>query len=314
VYYALGAGKERRRLLVMSIASHERSLDDLEGRSPMLNPPGIGIISTIGYRGTNLETKFREGVNNKAWCDAADPLDGRGYDKKSLADAVTSFNNNPAVGLIVTVGGVAPAVAALRNSTKPFLSLVGGTIADFPGTIAGKFCGGLTLETFVHNNERFDHLTGSHGKPSRHHFTANQVCLLINPDTACADDEMGLWPSPPRGKIFKARNDREITQAFTDFQQDNTLRAIVVSADPFLQDHKDILIAAANASNKHVCYPLHIYANTGKPHRPTPGRHTLHGPKLATAYHALGEKAAAVVRNNGTPSTLDPVKTEIQEG
>jgi hypothetical protein len=280
----------------------------------MLNPPGIGIISTIGYHGTNLETNFRKGVNNNAWCDAADPVDNRGYDKKSLADAVTSFNNNPNVGLIITVGGVAPAVAALHYATKPFLSLVGGTITDFPGTIAGKFCGGLTLETFAHNTERFNHLTGADGKPPHHNFTASQICLLINPDTACATDEMGLWPSPPRGKIFTARNDTEIAQAFTYFQQDNTLRAMVISADPFLQDHKDVLIAAANASNKHVCYPLQVYANTGKAHTPARGRHTLHGPRLATAYYALGEKAAIVIRNNGTPSTLDPAKTEIKEG
>jgi hypothetical protein len=280
----------------------------------MLKPPGIGILSTIRYQGTNLETNFRKGVNNDGWCDASGPLDKLGYDKKALAGAVSSLSSNPEVGLLVTVGGVAPAIAALRHSTKPFISLVGGTIAEFPGTIAGNFCGGVTLETFAHNNERFNHLTGVNGKPPHHHFTPSQICLLINPDTACATDEMGLWPSPPRGRIFKARNENEIIQVFTEFQRDNTLAAMIVTADPIFQVHKNALIAAANASNKHVCYPLQIYANTGAQHTPTPHRHTLHGPKLATAYHALGQKAATLIRNNGTPSTLDPAETEIHEG
>jgi hypothetical protein len=280
----------------------------------MLSPQGIGIISTIRYQGTDLETNFRRGVNNDGWCDAADPLDNRGYDKQSLAEAVICLNNNTDVGLIVTVGGVAPAVAALQGSAKPFLSLVGGTIASFPGTIAGKFRGGVTLETFAHNNERFNHLTGADGKPPHHNFAPSQICLLVNPDTACVVDEIGLWPSPPRGRIFKARNESEIVQAFAAFQRDNTLGAIIVTADPIFQDHKDALIASANATNKHVCYPLQIYANPGGQHTPAPHRHTLHGPKLATAYYALGQKAAGVIRNDGAPSTLDPAETEIHEG
>jgi hypothetical protein len=279
----------------------------------MLTPPGVGIISTIKYRGTTLEANFRRGVNNDSWCDSAGPLDNRGYDKKSLADAVRAFNSNPDVGVIVTVGGVAPAIAASQDSAKPFLSLVGGTIAAFPGTIAGMFYGGITLETFAHNTERFNHLAGADGAPPRHNFAASQICLLVNPDTACVIDEIGLWPSPPRGKIFKARNESEIVQAFTEFHSDNGLGAIIVTADPIFQDHKDVLIAAANASNKHVCYPLQIYANAGGQHTPTPHRHTLHGPKLATAYCALGQKVATVI-GNGTASTLDPAETEIQEG
>jgi len=280
----------------------------------MLNPPGIGVVSTIRYRGTNLEASFRKGVSNDAWSDAARPVDGLGYDKGSLADAIRSFNGNPEIGLIVTAGGVAPAIVALGEATKPFLSIVGGTISAFPGTITGKFCGGVTLETFVHNAERFNHLTGMDGKPPHHNFMPSQISLLVNPDTACVVDEIGLWPSPPRGRIFKARNENELLQAFAEFREDNTLGAIIVTADPFFQDHKETIIPVANASNKHVCYPMQVYANPRGVNKPALGRHTLHGPKLASAYYALGQKAAAVIRDDGMPSSLDPAETEIQEG
>src|SRR4029077_10668689 len=98
------------------------------------------------------------------------------------------------------------------------------------------------------------------------------------------------------GRIINARNPQEIGTAFTDFANDNNLRAMIVSADPVFQDNKDFLVDKANGSNKYMCYPLQIYANTGGAHHPH-GHHTLHGPKLATAYYTLGIKAAEVIKS-----------------
>ena len=268
---------------------------------------GIGLISTIRYIGTDLESNFRKGVDHDAWCDAATPLDSRGYDDGPLHAALDQFNADSKVGLIVTVGGVASALAALRWAAKPFISLIGDTTPNFPGTIEKNFFGGVNLKTFRNNDDRFDRLI----KPP-HGLAPSEICLLSNPRSGYAKIEAGLWPSPPRGPILSASSLAEITQAFTRFGQDSTLRAMIVSADGFFQDNKDFLIHEANGSGKRVSYPFHIYANTDGTHKPAGGRHTLHGPKLRTAYSTLGEKAAAVI-GSGRPSTLDPAPTEAHD-
>jgi hypothetical protein len=263
---------------------------------------GIGVISTIKYIGTNLEANFRRGVDNEPWWRAATPLDSIGYDNGPLDLAVDQFNKDANVGLIVTVGGVASAIAAKRRATKPFISLIGDKLPDFPGTIDGNFYGGVSLNTFRNNDARVDHLS----RPP-HRLAPSEICLLSNPRSVYAAIETGLWlqSSPRRGDIITASTIPEITQAFAKFVQDGTLRAMIISADGFFQENKDFLIDKANASNKRVCYPFQIFANTDGAHKPTGGRHTLHGPKLATAYFTLGQKAAQVISSNGSRSTLD---------
>jgi hypothetical protein len=273
---------------------------------------GIGVISTVGYVGTDLETNFRRGVGNDAWCDAAAPQYNIGYDPAALGRAVTTFNGSAAVGLIVTVGGLASAIAALSVSTKPFISLIGGTITGtFPGTISGHFYGGITLHTFADNNARFTYLN------STKRFNAAQICLLSNPNSSMATVETSLayWPSPPRGRVLTARNDGEIASAFTDFRNDNALQAMIVSADPLFQDDKDNLIGYANNSGKYVCYPLQTYANTGSgaTHQPNPHHHTKHGPLLATEYYNLGVKANWVITHDRA-STLDSANSQVHDG
>jgi hypothetical protein len=87
-----------------------------------------------------------------------------------------------------------------------------------------------------------------------------------------------------------------------------TIKALVVSADPFFQDTKEALIVAANAwiaaaaagVNRFVCYPSLSYANvTGT--RPTSGYSILYGPDLVGAYYTLGQLAAAAIANAHLP-------------
>ena len=89
---------------------------------------GLGIISTVKYRGTNLEHNFRTGVGHDAWCDAAPVKETLGYGDDSLNGAVDDHNADGNVGLIVTVGGVASARAARRRSTKPFSRCLGTSL------------------------------------------------------------------------------------------------------------------------------------------------------------------------------------------
>jgi hypothetical protein len=268
---------------------------------------GVGIVSNITYKDTNLERNFDRGLDHPQWDRVV--LHQVGYDPAHLAEAVGRLNDNPSVGLIVTVGGVTTAQAALSypQLTKPFVSLIGDIIIpDFPGTIQGRFFGGINLENFRRNSERIARL-GARG------FAAHEICLLCNPMSATTRLETEEWrnANPPRGDIFDAQNLQKIQEAFTKFKQHDTLRAMIISSDGFFQDSKDLIKDEAEKSRKLVCYPLQIYAEGN---RPLPrGRSRRHGPRLATAYFDLGRKAAEVIQS-GTASTLDSATTsEIKD-
>jgi hypothetical protein len=79
-----------------------------------------------------------------------------------------------------------------------------------------------------------------------------------------------------------------------------SVKAIVMSADPFFQDTMDELIDAANGTGRYICYPLQAYENTGGTHLPTHGKATLFGPSLVGAYKLLGQ-LASIVLNTGAP-------------
>jgi hypothetical protein len=262
---------------------------------------GVGIVSQITYTGTRLENNFNSGLGNAQWdrvvCDKV------GYDAAALAGAVAALNANPKVGLIVTVGGCTTAVAALNysaNLTKPFISLIGDTITEFPGTITTEFWGGINLNANVgFNSKRFTNLTTDHG------FLPGEICLLCNPKSATTKYEKANWEAatPPRGPIYYAETMPEIQAKFQAFRQNGALRAMIISSDGFFQDNRRAIIDEHHKPPiKFVCYPVQRYAqDTGRalPHL----KSRRHGPKLATAYHYLGKMAADVI-NNGTPSTL----------
>jgi hypothetical protein len=263
---------------------------------------GIGLISTIQYTGTILRTNFRNGVvqggGQLAWCNDANIREQRGYAPNDLDDAVRQLNGINGIGLIVTVGGLMSARAAQRHAAKPFISLIGCVTNAFPGTITGNFHGGVNLQ-LDDDGTRVNHLTTHNG------IAPQQICLLVNPGGDMHVPQMRSWneANPKRGPIFQANTDAQIQARFSSFQNDSNLRAMIVSGDPFFQDHKGAVVQAANASGKRVCYPLHIYAESNPP--PAPSRHTLCGPMLATEYFNLGRKAATVI-NQSAPSTLDP--------
>jgi hypothetical protein len=90
--------------------------------------------------------------------------------------------------LIVTVGGVAPAVrAAQPGRTTPFISLVGSTPAALTGSAI--FRGAVNLESIIHNSHRILHII-------QFGHAQNDVCLLVNTNSQMAGDEQANWPSP----------------------------------------------------------------------------------------------------------------------
>jgi hypothetical protein len=280
----------------------------------MVRTQGIGVVSTIQFTGTPFEDNLKKGVRDGNSPGASvyyrTPFEGLGSDQTALRTAVESLSNDKNVGLIVTVGGMASAIAAKKYAALPFLSLIGGTITpDFPGTITGMFYGGVNLDNFdprIHS----DYLSG---RP--HRFDLSKICLLADPNSVIAATQKAYWLSVPRGPIFWAGDKAAIAQAIADFKADTGLEAMVVSVAPLFQDQKELLIREANKDpKKHMCYPFQAYANTGHTH-PAPGHHTKHGHKLASAYYDLGVKAGSVLKNDA-PSSLTPPShgPDIQEG
>jgi hypothetical protein len=273
--------------------------------------PGIGVVSTITFVSTDWEYAFTAGLDDETWYLQGAVQQNVGFTSAALQTAVGTVNSNGSVTHVVTVGGLAAAIAACaygnaNAGAKPFLSLVGGTSADFPGTAPpASFQGGVSLESFSHNGDRLDHLTGRDGRGA-HQLQDQDIALLINPDSAVGTAEQLRWPSDG-GVIYTARSQTEIQTAFNTFASSHH-KAVIISADPFFTQNMEYLIQQANPKNKHVCYPFQEYKNTGagKTH-PKHNNHTLHGPSLSDAYTRLGAIVSDIINNGNTASPrLEP--------
>jgi hypothetical protein len=262
--------------------------------------PSIGVVTSIALDQA-LRDAFEDGINNANVTIQYEP-NPPSYDMNKLVDAVRGFNDPTRFGLIVTVGGVGAATAALNKATKvPWLALIGGTLG-LPAQPSGKFFGGVNLDSYGQNAARIGHLNG----PS-HHIPSTAICLLYNPNSTCSATEVAEWQGVQAVPAWAGDNDaNKYPQAFGSIP--NSIRVVVISADPYFQQTKEDLIKAANVwidagANRRVCYPLQEYANTGHT-PPHAGRHTLHGPDLVKAYTKMGTKARNVLRT-GRQSTLE---------
>jgi hypothetical protein len=251
---------------------------------------GFGILSSIQYTGTPLEKLFNLGTARPAL--VKDVEQNIGYSGTDLHAVITQFNDDSQIKVIITFGGNVAGLAAAKFSTKRFLCAIGNSTAEFfSGTAADLLRGGINFDTAARNADRFNYLNQELQIP------ASQICLLSNPNSAMASAEQDQWSIFQAGRIFVAHDLATIASTFNDFENDGTLTTMIVSADPFFQQHKQDLIIAANRSGKQVSYPLQAFANLGGTARPAPGRHWLHGPKLARAYFQLGRDAAVVLRD-----------------
>jgi hypothetical protein len=227
------------------------------------------------------------------------------YDPTKLAKAVSTYDKSGSYNLIVTLGGLVAAEYALNNvKNVPFISLFGGRLAGFVGTLTGQFYGGVALETFDFNNERIRHLKGDDA--SSHKFSEALICLLINPSSGCYAEEKANWRFA--GPIIQASDDQGIKDTFSNI--DKSLQAMIVSADPIFTYNMDDLVDAANKTSLHMCYPFQEYSNASN--KPNKGKHTLHGPSLVDAHTRLGEMASWIVTNNKAAS-VEAVPGTVQD-
>jgi hypothetical protein len=250
---------------------------------------GIGVISTIRAR-PRLRDAFKDGVNNNNVL--IKPEHVQSYKRRKLQDKIELFNANRRIGLIVTVGGLVAyeAANAPAGATKPFLSLLGVV----PGDAGAQCYGGVSLDSCRSNVERINDLVTNNG------FSASEIGLFQNPNSAMQALEEQLWTGarPVVKCSVDANGDVNPATYPADLARfPATVKAIVISADPFFQDTMEELIAAANGTGKYICYPLLAYENEDGTNQPTRGKTTLFGPTLVGAYKLLGQLASMVLNN-----------------
>ncbi len=257
----------------------------------------IGILSSIPYQGTALETAFVAGVSNAT-------ISYTIFTNSTLAalgrDAQT-LDNDASVDLIVTMGGFIAYEAASSNvQQKVFISIVGG--GPLPNPPSGFFFGGINLETLRHIPDRIDFLK------NKLSIASSQICFVYNPNSRLAGLEVVAWRRAGGGRIFPTNDSSVYTARFNTIANDSTISAVVVSADPYFRSTMDAFVAAANQCGKYICYALQDYGRANPKHDLT----TLYGPNLTdhigTAplpeYQKLGQKASSVLAT-GASSTLN---------
>jgi hypothetical protein len=247
----------------------------------------VVVLSTITMPAA-LQTAFTAGYNANGGTLTVDFVDNLGYDKPTLRAKFQELNNIGAIALVVTVGGLIIFKVANNQSTKKFISLVGGTPDNNP---SNAFLGGVSLQSFKMNRLRLGHLDDLG-------FQKNEVGLYQNPNSDMVDNEARHWKG---GEIRQASGNNDPGAFANDLSLFSSgTKAIVISADPFFQKEKDKLVDAANAvaagpSGKYFCYPLQDYGAAAR--LPLAGKTTLHGPSLADPYRLLGVCASLVIKS-----------------
>jgi hypothetical protein len=209
-------------------------------------------------------------------------------------------------GIIVTLGGLVSFSAANKNSSMPFVSLLGGTPymggQPFPTPGTGQFYGCVSLDIFAADLQRVAYL-GQPPQPPRlgGPYTPQQICLLYDSRTPMADAELNQWPG---ATPVEAHTTADITKAF---QSTINVPAVIVSASPFYHQSMETLIQAANNSGKYVCYPLDNYRNLKGKNQPKHGWATFYGPPLETGLTMLGTMARTVLNTNNPVTTVGRV-------
>jgi hypothetical protein len=88
------------------------------------------------------------------------------------------------------------------------------------------------------------------------------------------------------------------TKEFTNI--DDSIQALIISADPFFQDNKVTLINAVNGwlkAGQSVCYPFADYVGVPGTTAVPPGASAFwFGPKLSDAYTLLGQVAVQALQ------------------
>jgi hypothetical protein len=258
---------------------------------------GIGILSSIPFTGTPFEAAFKIGLRGAPTSVENDI----GYDSTKLDAALGRLEGANAVKLIVTVGGLTPALRAAQSGrTKPFISIA-GSVSGL--TASARFRGAVNLQMIEHNMHRLIHIIQFAG------IRQDDVCLLVNGKSQLAQEEQAPanWPSTAKVKSIDvdentANPGNVCAGAFGSLPAGT--KAVVVSADPFFTKYADNIITGANnwinADNtRRVAYPLFDHGTRELKNA------LVYGPNLMDEYKRLGAKARHVSARLNDPWTID---------
>jgi hypothetical protein len=227
-----------------------------------------------------------------------DDGDGGGGKRQELYNIIKNWDNNPSIDMIIAVGGLVSAHAAIKFcQNKPFLLLY-GTTPQFNLPNNPHLCGAVNLDLIAKDVARHDEVCSLYNITN-----PKKICLIWSANSKMGKDEKKAWIDngwPLQEKVGK-NQDSDITKAFTDAKADGA-KGVVVSGDPYFTSRKDVLVAAANASGLKVCYPFPVYKTANPP--PTPGSAVIFGPSLDAAYTMVGEKTGTILTalKNGQPA------------
>jgi putative tryptophan/tyrosine transport system substrate-binding protein len=211
------------------------------------------------------------------------------------------------VSVIVTVGGDPAARAAKAATSKiPIVFMVGRNPKDF-GLVAsvnrpGGNATGVNFFVSETESKRIELLREV--IPA-----AKSFAVLMNPQTADAATQLEDFKAAAaafkmRLKIENAANDDEIKQAFASIAE-SKVDAVLVAADPFLNNRRDLIVSMAADRAIPTVYPLRDYAAAGGL--------VSYGASLTDGYHQVGIYAAKILRgaNPGDLPVIQPTKFEL---
>jgi hypothetical protein len=263
---------------------------DRADKSAQALASSIAIISPIST--TSWQQAFISGLGGANITLTWD--DGHGYGTKKNYKALTKAikSHDGQVGLIVTTGGnIAYKAAVDAGLTTPFMSLVG----EVPARRPDNFFGGVALQSWLANDARISFMLGL-GKG----YHPSDVGLFCNRRSAMHGDETTIWHGSEYYLTGGGGNNNSAAFANEFNTVDDSIGALIISADPFFQDKKVDLINAANTwvgakPGRSICYPLANYANVPGTTPMPPGTSYWFGPDLLKAYNLLGTVAVKAV-------------------
>jgi hypothetical protein len=285
---------------------------DTHGQSktvqPLVPAHKVGLLSTIPITDDQINAfLYGFGSNSHA------KRDNLGYAPGDIRQGKKDLKKLDKCDVIAVTGGRAAFDAIKGENDNPTFVCLIGEIPD-PADL-GNCAGGISLNTWESNKDRFSYLTGLGYNP-------NQIGLYYNPNSGVAAHEVQDWDNninPQIAGVSSAKpfsggtgmatpnpvnNPAGFAADFAPGGLFQNLTAVIISADPFFQANKDQLIQAVNdwlavdPANRYVCYPLQDYQNPSGT-RPRPNRSTCYGPDLGAAYNVLGFLAKSAIEGSG---------------
>lgn len=194
------------------------------------------------------------------------------------------------VAVIVTVGGDPPALAAkAATSTIPIVFMVGRNPVKF-GLVTslnrpGGNATGVNLYITETEAKRIELLRDL--AP-----TVTTIAVLMNPKTADAEIQVSEVLAAARAlqqriEVMNASSDLEIDTAFVTLAQQN-ICALLVGADPFFNNRRDLIISLAARHAIPAIYPLRDFADAGGL--------MSYGTSLMDAYRQVAIYAARILK------------------